>query len=68
MSTTTKPLPSTVDTHLDPASQILTGVRKCLAELDRRSVCDLTEDVELAEVIGQLKAFTAILLSLAPTT
>lgn len=64
MSTTKEVPVSTVDAGVDATRQIVSGVRTSFAELDGYPVSDLTEDVELAEVIGRLKALTAVLLSI----
>lgn len=63
MSALTETAASTVDSG-DVARTVTDAVRKSLAELDRYPVSDLTEDVDLAELIGRLKALTGVLLSI----
>ncbi len=49
----------------DPIRAILDAVRKSLADLDTHPAGDLTDDVEMAEMIGRLKALTGVLVSVA---
>lgn len=54
---------STVDSAVDARRAVVAAVRASLTELDKCHVSDLTEDVDLAEVFGRLKALTGILVA-----
>lgn len=64
MATTTAAL-ATVDglATSDGTGVLIPALRKALSEVDAVPVGDLTDDVELAEVIGRLKALTGVLLA-----
>lgn len=64
--TTVTDASTTVDRFVtcDGADVLVTALRKTLSEVDAVAVGDLTDDVELAEVIGRLKALTGVLLAI----
>lgn len=54
---------STVDLTAGARRAVVAAVRESLAELNKCQVSDLTDDVDLAEAFGRLKALTGVLLA-----
>lgn len=47
----------------DPTLTVIDAVKKALADLDTYPVTDLTDDIEMAEMIGRLKSLVGVLVS-----
>ncbi|MGH3319667.1 MAG: hypothetical protein ACRDN9_05705 [Streptosporangiaceae bacterium] len=47
----------------DPTRVVVDAVRRSLAQLDEYALSDMTDDIEMAEVIGKLKSLAGVLVS-----
>ncbi|MGH3322069.1 MAG: hypothetical protein ACRDN9_18220 [Streptosporangiaceae bacterium] len=48
----------------DPTQALLDAVRDSLADLNAYPVCDMTDDLEMAETIGRLKSLAGMLVTI----
>lgn len=52
-------------TITEPAPTLVNAITGTLGELDRYEIADLTDDVEVAELVGKLRVLTGLLVTAA---